>query len=53
MPVISASGRTRDNIEKRLTWIRFLPSGFWTSGCNLVVVKVYTRPVSETTSSRT
>ena len=35
------------------TWIRFFPSGFVTRGCNLGVVKVYTRPVSETTRSRT
>lgn len=35
------------------TWIKFLPSGFVTSGWSLGVVKVYTRPVSETTRSRT
>lgn len=35
------------------TWIRFLPSGFVTSGWSLGVVKVYTRPVSDTTRSRT
>lgn len=33
--------------------MRFLPSGCVTSGCSFAVVKVYTRPVSETTSSRT
>jgi hypothetical protein len=38
---------------QRLTWMRFFPSAFCTRGCNLVVVKVYTRPVSETTSSNT
>lgn len=38
---------------QKLTWIRFLPSGFVTSGCSLGVVNVYTRPVSETTSSNT
>jgi hypothetical protein len=35
------------------TWMRFLPSGFVTSGCSFGVVNVYTRPVSETTSSKT
>lgn len=34
-------------------WIRFFPSGFVTSGCNLGVVKVYTSPVSDTTKSNT
>lgn len=35
------------------TWMRFLPSAFVTNGWSLGVVKVYTRPVSETTRSRT
>ena len=39
--------------SKQHTWIRFLPSGFVTRGCNLGVVKVYTSPVSETTRSNT
>ena len=34
-------------------WIRFFPSGLVTSGCNLGVVNVYTRPVSDTTSNNT
>lgn len=37
----------------RQAWIRFLPSGWVTRGWSLAVVKVYTRPVSETTRSRT
>lgn len=35
------------------TWIRFLPSGFVTRGCSFGVVNVYTKPVSDTTRSRT
>ena len=34
-------------------WIKFLPSGFVTIGCNFGVVKVYTNPVSETISNKT
>ena len=37
----------------RQAWMRFLPSGWVTRGWSLAVVKVYTRPVSETTSRRT
>ena len=37
----------------RQAWIRFFPSAFVTRGCSLGVVKVYTSPVSETTSKRT
>lgn len=37
----------------RQAWIRFLPSGWVTRGCNFAVVKVYTSPVSDTTSKRT
>ena len=37
----------------RHAWIRFLPSGWVTRGWSLEVVKVYTRPVSDTTRSRT
>lgn len=33
-------------------WIKFLPSDFATIGCSLGVVKVYTRPVSDTIRSR-
>ena len=33
--------------------MRFFPSGFCTIGCSLDVVNVYTKPVSDTTSSRT
>lgn len=40
-------------LELRQAWMRFLPSGCVTSGCSLAVVKVYTRPVSETTRSNT
>lgn len=36
-----------------LTWMRFLPSAFVTRGWSLVVVKVYTSPVSETTRRST
>lgn len=35
------------------TWIRFLPSALVTSGWSLGVVNVYTKPVSDTTSSST
>lgn len=34
-------------------WIKFFPSGFVTRGWSLGVVKVYTRPVSDTTKSKT
>lgn len=37
----------------RQAWMRFLPSGWVTRGWSLAVVKVYTRPVSETTRRRT
>ena len=37
----------------RHAWMRFLPSGWVTRGWSLAVVKVYTRPVSDTTSRRT
>lgn len=37
----------------RHAWIRFFPSGWVTRGCSLAVVNVYTRPVSDTTNSRT
>lgn len=37
----------------RHAWIRFLPSGWVTRGWSFAVVKVYTRPVSETTRRRT
>jgi hypothetical protein len=40
-------------VDAEPTWIRFLPSAFWTNGCSLVVVNVYTSPVSETTSNST
>ena len=39
--------------SSRQTWIKFLPSAFVTKGWSFGVVKVYTSPVSETTSSRT
>lgn len=34
-------------------WIKFFPSGFVTRGWSLGVVNVYTRPVSDTTKSKT
>lgn len=37
----------------RHAWMRFLPSGWVTRGCSLAVVKVYTSPVSDTTSNNT
>ena len=37
----------------RQAWVRFLPSGWVTRGWSFAVVNVYTRPVSDTTRSRT
>jgi len=45
--------RCGKTLASSLTWMRFLPSALVTRGCSFGVVKVYTRPVSETTSSST
>ena len=37
----------------RHAWIKPLPSGLVTNGCNFGVVNVYTKPVSETTNNNT